>query len=153
MKNILLVVLAVCTSLLLVLPFVGDATALTYLGAKLNACHYYQNHEMYGAAMHCFDKVLQNYPENIDALVGKASVLIELQEYGQSIPYLDKSLKIYPNNFYTIYDKAIALSGLGKYHEASSYYNQLLKMAPHFPLTEKDLKIMSYQFHDGISWR
>ena|SRR6478736_9027484 len=147
-KRIPWVVLTFCTSLLLLLPCVKDIAALGYLGEGLNACHYSLDHGRYDKAMYCFDKVLQNYPDNVDALVGKASVLVKLQKYGQSISYLDKALKIYPNNFYAIYDKAIALSELDKYHEASSYYHQLLKMAPHFPLTEKDLKVIGIQFCD-----
>ena len=146
MKNTLLILSTICALLLLFSFSARYVEALEYLGMMLNAGHYYLAHEEYSKAIYYFNKVLQSYPENSDALLGKASALIKLQMYDKAIPYIDKVLKSYPNNFYAVYDKAVALSGLGKYSEALSYYHQLLKMAPHFPLTEKDLKIIHIQF-------
>ncbi len=146
MKKILLVVLAICASLLLFLPCIKNAAALEYLSEVLNTGYYSLDHGKYDMATYCFDKVLQNYPENSDALIGKASALIKLQMYDKAIPYLDKVLKIYPHNFIAIYYKAVVLSALGKHHDALFYYDQLQKMAPKFSLTGKDLKIIHSRF-------
>lgn len=142
MKSTLLVLSAICAILLLFSFSVRSVMALEYLGAALNAGYYYLDHGKYSKAIYYFNKVLQNYPENADALIGKASALIKLQMYDKSIPYLDTALQTYPHNFNAIYDKAIALSALGKNHEALIYYGQIQKMAPNFPLTEKDLKMI-----------
>jgi len=116
--------------------------ALEYLGSMLNAGYYYLDHGKYSLAIHYFNKVLQSYPENSDALIGKASALMKLQMYDKAIPYLDNVLKIYPHNFNAMYGKAVSLSALGKYRDSLFYYDQIQKMAPKFPLTEKDLKII-----------
>ena len=151
MKSTILVLSAICAILLLFSFSVRYVTALEYLGTELNAGYYYLDHGKYSKAIYCFNKSLQSYPENSDALIGKATVLIKLQMYDMAIPYLDKVLKTYPHNFNAIYGKAVALSALGKNQEALSYYKQIQKMAPNFPLTEKDLKIVHSQYTGSVS--
>ena len=142
MKRTLVVLSAICALLLLFSFSARNVEALEYLGAMIYTGYYYLDHGQYSKAIYCFNKVLQSYPENPDALTGKAYALIKLQMYDKAIPYLDKVLKIYPHNFNAVYGKAVALSALGKYHDALFYYDQIQKMAPKFPLTEKDLRIV-----------
>ena len=146
MKNTLLLLSTiVALSLLLSFSF-RYAEALEYEGALSYAGNYCLEHGKYSKAIYYFNRVLQSYPENSDAQLGKASTLVKLQMYDKAIPYLDKVLKTYPYNFNAMYYKAVALSALGKYHEALYYYGQIQKMAPSFPLTEKDLKIIHSEY-------
>jgi len=155
MIRIHLVAIGICASLLLFVPLVKDVAAIEYFGELLNCGNDALEHGQYSKASFCFGEVLQSYPDNTDALMGKAYALIQLQSYDQSITYLDKVLKIYPNYFDAIFYKAVVLSTLGKHKEAQFYYDQIKKIAPNFPLTETDLKITHGRFevpyHTAIS--
>jgi len=150
MKNSLLVLSAVCGLLLIFSSSVRYASALDYLGMRLNGGNYFLEHGQYSKASYYFGKVLQSYPDNSIALIGKGSALVKLHLYSEAIPYLDKALKIYPNNFDAVYEKAVALVGLGKSHEALVYYTKIHKMAPTFPLTEQDLKVIHGEYTSTV---
>jgi tetratricopeptide (TPR) repeat protein len=142
MKSTVLGLSAICVLLLLFSFSARYVAAIEVLGEMINAGNYDLDHGNYSEAIAYFNKILQSYPANYDALTGKAYALVKLQMYDKATACLDKVLKIYPHDFNAIYYKAVALTNLGKYHEAQFYYDQLQKMAPKFPLTEKDLQII-----------
>jgi len=84
----------------------------------------------YEQALTYFDKILELDPENVKALMNKASVLISLKKHSDAICYFDKVLEIEPKNVDALYNKATVLSYIKEYDEAFSYFDRVLEIDP-----------------------
>ena len=84
----------------------------------------------YEQALAYFDKILELDPENVKALMNKASVLVSLKKHSDAICYFDKVLEIEPKNVDALYNKGTALSYIKEYDEAFSYFDRVLVIDP-----------------------
>lgn len=69
------------------------------------------------------DKILEIEPNNSNALINKASVLIKLELFENSIEVLNHHLKFEPENTSVLEMKALALIFLGQYSEALQIFD------------------------------
>ena len=91
------------------------------------------NQGNYQEAIPYYDNVLQQEPDNVNALYNKANALENLEEYEDALEYYDKALQIEPEDPYTLEANARINSILGRYEESIQYYDMMLEKDPnHF---------------------
>lgn len=81
-------------------------------------------------ALKIFDKILENDPKDVRALIEKSLILHAKGNVTAALGILNKTLEIDPNNVNATLDKGIVLTGLGRWDEASKYINKTLAMDP-----------------------
>ncbi len=87
----------------------------------------------YNQAAELYDKVIQNDPEDVEALLRKGIILYYLGRHDESIQYYDRVLKIDPNNVLALHRKGSALWYINKDIDAADeYYEKALKINPNF---------------------
>ena len=74
-----------------------------------------------------FNEILENEPNNIDALNGKGSALIKLNNFDDAEKCFDKSLTISENTSALI-NKGIILKNKKDYQNAIYYFNKAIEM-------------------------
>lgn len=78
-------------------------------------------------ALSIFDEILENYPDNIDALNGKGSTLIKLNQFNEAEKYFDKSLAITETSSALI-NKGLISKHNHEYQKAIDYYNKAIQI-------------------------
>jgi ligand-binding sensor domain-containing protein len=73
----------------------------------------------FDSAVECFDRVLQDEPDNAKVWMLRATALSRAEQYEQALECLDKTLEISPENGQVWQMKALCLSRLGRESEAS----------------------------------
>ncbi len=81
----------------------------------------------YDEAIDCFNKVLEELPNNADTLYQKSIALSRLDRNNEALEGYDKVLEIKPKHVDALYHKGIALSIKGKHSDAISYYDMVLE--------------------------
>lgn len=90
------------------------------------------NHK-YSQASDLYDKIIQNDPEDVEALVRKGVTLYYLGKHSESIPYFDRALKIEPDNVLALHRRGSAIWYTKKDMDAADeYYDRALKINPNF---------------------
>jgi tetratricopeptide (TPR) repeat protein len=86
----------------------------------------------YRNAISFYDKaILEGSNSNkieINALIGKGSILNSLGQYEDSLQYFDMALEIEPNNMDALKKKAFTLAQIGKLEEARDYFEIVNQM-------------------------
>ena len=81
----------------------------------------------YDEAIDCFNKVLEELPNNADTLYQRSIALSRLDRHNEALEGYDKVLKIKPKHVDALYNKGIVLSIKGKHSEAISHYDLVLE--------------------------
>lgn len=96
----------------------------------------------YEEAMKCFDKALEEDPNNTEWIMGKATVLSRLEsfsgtpesrEWGQSVKYLRRVLELDPDDSMAMVKLASKLKKLGRKEEANELVKQALQKSSNDP--------------------
>ena len=96
----------------------------------LAECLVFIDNEQFDKAVDCFNGVLKEYPDNLNALFGKALSLDECNEWGKAIQVLNHGLNIEPNNVHGLIIKAEIMTKHGKLELALKCYDALIKISP-----------------------
>ncbi len=75
-----------------------------------------------------FNRALDIEPDYDNALYGKATALLDLEEFERAIKYYDKYLKINPDDPDALYNKALSLDELGRSDEAQTLFDEVEKI-------------------------
>lgn len=105
-------------------------------------------------ALKIFDKVLENDPNNVKALIEKSLIFHARGNVTAALGNLNKTLGIDPNNVNALLDKGIILTGLYKFKEASVYINKTLEIDPNNVKALTDQAIIfsaQHKFHDALN--
>jgi len=86
--------------------------------------------ENYDEANIYYDKILEIYPSDIDALNGKAQILETINKHEEAIAYYDKILEMDSSDTDALIGKAQGLVNIGKHEEAIIYYDKILEIIP-----------------------
>lgn len=81
-------------------------------------------------ALSYFDKVLEQDPNNIDALANKAGMLLQLQRFEEADFILDKALALDPNHKGALNNKGSVLYQLERFEESIIYFDKALELDP-----------------------
>lgn len=84
----------------------------------------------YNYAIKCYDKVLEQEPNNIDVLNNKGLDLFHLQKYEEAITCLDMVLALDSNYVNAYTNKGLALAGLKRYEDAKWYFDKAIELDP-----------------------
>lgn len=106
---------------------------------KLN-CYYrmgvcYSDMRWDKEALAYFDKVLAHHPQDVEALVQKAKVYLDLNNYDEVLKYLDKAVKAEPESNY-LYRAMAVISLIQKKYDDFKRYSRMSDE----PLTESELQ-------------
>ena len=91
----------------------------------------------YEESIKYYDKILEINPNDVNALLNKGSIFIELDKFDESIKHYDKILEINPNDVNALASKGIALSHLHKYSEAIIAIDKALLIEPNNEIIKK----------------
>jgi tetratricopeptide (TPR) repeat protein len=83
-------------------------------------------------AISAFDRVLQFYPDEYNALYNKGVALEDLGRYEESITAYDNVLKMRPSDYEAWNSRGLALFNLDRYEEAIASYDNALKIKPDY---------------------
>ena len=86
-------------------------------------------------ALAYFDKVLAHHPQDVEALVQKAKVYLDLNNYDEVLKYLDKAVKAEPESNY-LYRAMAVISLIQKKYDDFKRYSRMSDE----PLTESELQ-------------
>jgi tetratricopeptide (TPR) repeat protein len=100
--------------------------------ARITGKHSYYD----GAAINLFDKVLEADPVNLEALIGKGTVLLSQHHFTDAIPVAEKAMELYPHNsaVYGLLTDAFVETG---------EYNKAVHMADAMSMTRPDMRSYS----------
>jgi tetratricopeptide (TPR) repeat protein len=97
---------------------------------ELWECEHHLNNGLYNSAIDCFDEALKIKPDNINAMIGKAFALNQIDENKKAEKLMNDCLKIDPKNHHALYIKAEVLRELEKYDFALRLYDILNEQFP-----------------------
>ncbi len=86
----------------------------------------FQHKKQYGKAMQCYEKALQQRPNDTVALVNTAIVLHHLKQHNKGLRYIDKAISIEKNNPDFLLYKAQLLHKKLEFEAALAYYKKSL---------------------------
>lgn len=89
----------------------------------------------YKEASDRYDRILNDFPNNIDALINKGIVLYRLGKYRDSQAFFEKAIENDPNNFRACIYKALVLSRFGEEEIARAFY----KRATELPIYDSNI--------------
>lgn len=98
-------------------------------------------------ALSYFDKILENDPNNVKALIEKGYVLNSLGNETGALDNFNKALQIDPNNTKALVNKGIILTSLGNGSAALEYINKTLEIDPNNVRALTDSSIILAQQH------
>lgn len=90
---------------------------------------YFRNKD-YSSALIDYNKAQKYLPNNVDIVMGKASVFLQTEKHEELIEILNSHLTKYPNDYYSKGNKAIALNKVGRHEEALDLFLDLLNEFP-----------------------
>ena len=94
----------------------------------LELAYQFIEEENYDDALSIYDKILQNEPNNISALIDKGVTLQNLGKFKKAIILFDKVIELSPKNIDAILNKGTCFHSQKKYMEAIDCYDQVLKL-------------------------
>jgi len=81
-------------------------------------------------AIKVYDRIIQESPNNVSAIIGKANTLLTMRQISDAIEQYDKVLEIDPDNENAINGKANAYVADTKFKDAIQLYDQSLEINP-----------------------
>ncbi len=87
----------------------------------------YEMAKNYTKAEEIYKKVIEKYPENIDAYIALGQMYLNMKKYSKARLYANKALKIKPNNADAYYLIATTYLMQSKFDSAIKYYKKVLK--------------------------
>lgn len=99
--------------------------------------HYYKNR--HSKAIEWYSKVLEEEPENEDALFNIAYSYSKLHEHKKAISYYEKLLSITPESIETLNNIGFSYGNLKNYLKAEEYYKKCLTIQPNYELAFNNL--------------
>ena len=88
----------------------------------------------FAEAIKIYDKSLDTYPENIGALIDKATTLQRIWDNKKSLKLFNVALRIAPKNIDVLIGKGSVLHALEKYDDEIVLYDKALKINKKFAL-------------------
>ena len=120
---------------------------------KLATTHFYS--QEYQKAIALYDLVLDEVPNDVNALNNKGASIFKLGEYWKAIVWFDKALEIDPEYVGALTNKGASLFKLGEYREAIVSYDKALEINPEYvsALTNKGLALNRLvEYREAIVW-
>lgn len=102
----------------------NKALVLQYLNRPQEAMRLYQE------ALAAYDRVIENNPENITALLDKASVLSKLQRHQEALATYERAIAVNEDSHLAWLGKGNALFAMRQYPEALAAFNRTVKIQP-----------------------
>jgi tetratricopeptide (TPR) repeat protein len=87
-------------------------------------------HGQFGDAVHRYDAVLKQAPNNLRALHNKGLALFALGKFEKSIECYDKALEIQPHASHVKLNKAISLNSSKDFQQAKDLLDEVLRLTP-----------------------
>lgn len=84
--------------------------------------------DLYGRAIRCFNKAIEEEPELAIGYECKGSILLSLKMYDEALAIYKRVLEIEPDNEGATYCMGLLYGLLGQYEESLEYYNTYLSM-------------------------
>ncbi len=107
----------------------NKALALQYINQPQEAMRLYQE------AVEAYDKLVQDNPKNITAMLDKANVLSKLQQHQQALSSYEQALEVNPDSHLALLGKGNTLFALRQYDQALKVFDRALKLQPKSYLT------------------
>lgn len=104
----------------------------------------------YKKALTLFERVLENKPQHVNALIKKGNILGKFAKYQEAIKAYDKALELEPENILALINKGLALHYLERYDSAITCYDAILKIKPNNTIALYN-KASSLVRHDKIA--
>lgn len=114
-----------------------------YINTKINEAYDFMQNDT-KKALKIFDEILEIEPENIDALNGKGSSLMKMNQINEADKYFDQSLSIRKNSS-AFLNKGNICKHKKDFDNALIYYDKALKTNPHL---ENIIKILKNEISD-----
>ena len=102
----------------------NKALVLQYLNRPQESIRLYQE------ALEAYEKVIQDHPENITALLDRAYVLSQLQRHQEALTTYEQALAVNEDSHLAWLGKGNALFALRQYPEALAAFNRTVKVQP-----------------------
>jgi protein O-GlcNAc transferase len=80
-----------------------------------------------------YDRVLEDRPDDLDALFNRGVVLVALKRYADAVASYDRALAIKPDFVEALNNRGALLADLGRHDEALDSYDRALAIRPDFP--------------------
>lgn len=88
------------------------------------------NEGSYESAFECFDEILEQESESIEAKIGAATALNGLEEYSDALELIEEAIAVEPDNYQLWIVKGQAYSGLKQHESALSSYERVFELNP-----------------------
>ncbi|NHJ49755.1 MAG: tetratricopeptide repeat protein [Asgard group archaeon] len=85
-------------------------------------------------ALACYDKILDEYPDELSALYGKGMIYYEFNDFSDALKCFDKVLAIDPNDVNSLYAKGSVLRIIGQPSEAMVAIDKVIELESKFAI-------------------
>lgn len=116
-------------------------TAGTLTTSSIETAMEYQKNELYSQAIACYEKIVKDEPNNINAWFNLGNCYLAVCNKEKAVASFDNILKINPHSLSTLFNKAFTLKTFGDLDEAISIYHRILEIDPHYKRAQSGLGV------------